>query len=113
MAIDDANTIDALGIEPETGTPLLIISDHLDWSDPVAHLNTLQQKIGAYLGFIQSGQLEQQLPQAAGRTPKIGVIMQFEPTEEIVPVLAGLGAQLATLSVDFGYGPLPEGIEAD
>lgn len=55
MAIDDADTVDALGVEPGTGVPLLIVSDHLGWDDPVAHLNTLQQKIGAYIGFIQSG----------------------------------------------------------
>lgn len=55
--------------------------------------------------------MDQQLPDAAGRQPKIGVIMQFEPPESVVPVLAGLGEQLAGLNIDFGYGPLPDGYE--
>ena len=111
MAIDDVDTIDAVGIEPETGYAMLVISDHLDWSDPVAHINTLQQQVMAYLGFIQSGQLEQSVPEAAGRKPKIGVIQQFEPPETIQPLLSGLGEQLAAMGVAFGFGPLPEGYD--
>lgn len=111
MAIDDVSSVDAVGMEPGTGLPMLVISDHLDWSDPVAHINTLQQKIGAYIGFIQSGQLEKALPEAAGLQPKIGIIQQFEPPENIAPLLHGLGQQLAGLGIGFGYGPLPDGYE--
>jgi hypothetical protein len=112
MTIKDADTVDAIGVEPGTGAPMLIISDDLDWSDPVGPLNTLQQKIGAYLGFIQSGQVERQAPEAAGRTPKIGVIMRFEPPENVAPILSGLVEQLAAMNIDVGYGPLPDGYEA-
>lgn len=111
MAIDDVNTVDAVGIEPETGHAMVVISDHLDWSDPVAHINALQQKITAYLGFIQSGQLVQSVPEAEGRKPKIGIIQQFEPPENILPILSGIGEQLAALGVEFGFGPLPDGYE--
>lgn len=110
--ISDASSVDALGIEPGTGNALLIIADDLDWSDPVAHMNALQQKIGAYLAFINSGQLETQLPEGAGRPRKIGVFMQYEPPENLVPILDGLGQQLAAFSIAFGYGPLPEGYQA-
>ena len=112
MAIDDAGTIDALGIEPETGHALMIISDHLDWSDTVAHINALQNKVGAYLGFISSGQLDEALPERVGRRRKIGVIQQFEPPPVAVQLLDGIGQQLAAMDVDFGYGPLPDGYDA-
>ena len=111
MAIDDAGTIDALGIEPETGHALMIISDHLDWSDVVAHMNALQSKVGAYLGFMQSGQLDAALPEGVGCTRKIGIIQQFEPTEIAHQLLQGVGQQLAAFDVDFGYGPLPDGYD--
>ncbi|MDP3494483.1 MAG: hypothetical protein Q8R82_15340 [Hyphomonadaceae bacterium] len=111
MAVEDATALDALGIEPGTGHALLVIVDDLDWSDPVAHLNALQQKIGAYVMFAQSEQLEVELPEAAGRKRKIGVILQYEPPENIVPILDGLGAQLASMEIEFGYGPLPDGYE--
>lgn len=110
MAIDDTYTVDAAGIEPGTGQPLLIISDHLDWSDPVAHLNLLQLKLNAYIGFIKNGQLDTAIPGSTGLRAKIGVLQQFQPPENIVPLLDGLGEQLATVEIDFSYGPLPEGL---
>jgi hypothetical protein len=112
MAINDASAVDALGIEPDTGHALLVIVDDLDWSDPVAHINALQQKIGAYVGFIHSGLIESQLPEAEGRTRKIGVIQQYEPPENIVPILSGLGEGLAAMGIEYGFGPLPEGYQA-
>lgn len=47
MAISDVEAVDAVGIEPETGNAMLVITDDLDWSDP-GHLNALQQKVTAY-----------------------------------------------------------------
>ncbi|MEQ1784246.1 MAG: DUF6572 domain-containing protein [Hyphomonadaceae bacterium] len=111
MAIDDAGTIDALGIEPETGYAMMIISDHLSWLNLVAHLNALQQKVGAYLRFIQSGQLDAALPEGIGRKRKIGIIQQFEPTEIAHQLLQGVSQHLAAFDVEFGYGPLPEGYD--
>ena len=51
MAISDVDAVDAVGVEPETGNAMLVITDDLDWSDPAAHINALQQKVMAYLGF--------------------------------------------------------------
>ena len=113
MAIDDAGTIDAVGIDPETGHALMIISDHLDWSDVVAHVNALQHKVGAYLGFIHSGQLDETFPEGVGLPRKIGIIQQYEPTEIAHQLLQGVGQQLAAMNVEFGYGPLPDGYDAN
>lgn len=110
--ISDASSVDALGIEPGSGHALLVIADDLDWSDPVAHINALQQKIGAYVAFIHGGQIEGQLPEAEGRKRRIGILLQYEPPETIVPILDGLGEGLARMNIGFGYGPLPEGYEA-
>jgi hypothetical protein len=111
VAIDDPSAVDAIGIEPGTDSVLLVIVDDQDWSDPVAHINALQQKIGAYIAFIQSGQIEASMPEAAGRPRKIGVIQQFEPPENIAPLLEGLGQQLAGFGIGFGCGPLPDGYD--
>lgn len=112
MGIDNPEAVDALGIDPDTGDALLVITDDLDWADPVAHLNALQAKIGAYLGFIQTGQFEAALPESEGRRRRIAVIQQFEPPIQLVPILDQLGDQLEAFDVDFSYGPLPGGYEA-
>jgi hypothetical protein len=111
MSVSDANTVDAVGIEPDTGNALMIVSDDMDWSDIAGHINALQQKIGAYIAFIQSGQLDNSLPEGVGRPRKIGVIQQFEPPEIAVQILDQLGEQLSTFSIDFAWGPLPDGYE--
>jgi len=111
MAIDDPSSLDALGIEPGTGHALLVIVDDLDWANPMEHINMLQQKISAYIMFAQSDQLERELPEAAGRKRKIGVIQQFEPPENIIPILDQLGQSLASMDIEFGYSPLPDGYE--
>lgn len=113
MAINDPSALDALGIEPGTGHALLVIVDDLDWSDPMGHINALQQKVTAYITFAQSEQLERELPEAAGRTRKIGVIQQYEPPENMLPILDGLGQQLMSFGIEFGYGPLPDGYHPD
>jgi len=111
MSVSDPSSVDAVGIDPETGHALLIISDDLDWSDPVAHINALQAKIGAYLGFLNTGQFEATLPDAAGRRRKIGIVQQFEPPPQAAEILDQLGAQLEAFDVEFGYGPLPDGYD--
>ena len=111
MTIANTETVDALGIDPGSGMALLVITDDMDWSDPVAHLNALQAKIGVYIGFLQSGQLETNMPKAAGKPVKIGVMQQYEPPNHVIPILDGLGKQLEAMNIGFGYGPLPSGFE--
>ena len=109
--ISDASSVDAVGIDPETGDGILVITDDLDWADPAAHFNALQAKIGAYLGFIQTGQFEAAVPNAAGRKRRIAVVQQFEPPPVAIEILDQLGEQIAAFDVAFSYGPLPEGYE--
>lgn len=109
MALDSPNTVDAVGIDPESGHAVLVIQDQMDWSDPAAHFRALQKKISNYVAFIQNGQLEATAIHAAGRPPRIGIVMVFEPPPPAVDILAGIGDELASVGIDFGYGPLPEG----
>ncbi len=111
MTIGNPNSVDALGIDPDSGHALLVITDDQDWHDPVAHINLLQQKIGAYLGFLNTGQFENALPESVGRTRRIAVIQQFEPPADMIPVLDLIETQLEAFDVQFSYGPLPDGYD--
>lgn len=67
MSIEDADVVDFISVGA-SGAAELTISDHLDWEDTERHIELLQYKIYRYLDFIESGELYQSNPAAAGET---------------------------------------------
>lgn len=55
----DKNSIDKIELEKEQKSLILFIYDNLEWSykERQSHMKLLQDKINAYLDFIQSGQI--------------------------------------------------------
>jgi hypothetical protein len=80
MAVDNASVVDAVGIENASGEVVLTVSDHLDWVDEAAHLEVLQSKLNTYLAFVESGELLEQYPGAAGRPVRIEVVLKYPPS---------------------------------
>ena len=83
-----------------TGDVVLTISDHLDWSDRVAHQLLLQTKLNRYLAFVESGEILQCCPNAKGRPIIFNVVFKFVPDEggraflaNVTPIIesAGIG----------------------
>lgn len=67
MAIDNPNTIDGIAIDRERNALVLLLTDHLAWIGPEApsefdHLKLLQDKINAYVSFLESGQFKERYP---------------------------------------------------
>ena len=96
MSINQTNIIDAIGIRRE-GKVILTISDHHSW-DENCHLQLLQDKINAYLQFIESGQILEDYPNAAGKEVVIETVMKYRPTpgaisflEEAKEIIKGAG----------------------
>ena len=81
MSVEDVATVDMIGNDGSTGEVVLTISDHLSWEE-AGHLLKLQDKLNAYLQFIESGQLLAQYPKARDRRARICVICRFQPTED-------------------------------
>ena len=68
MTIEQTDAVDFLTLENETGVALLTVSDHLDWSEnETCHLVLLQDKLNAYLRFIESGEIARKFPESIGR----------------------------------------------
>lgn len=116
MAVTDPDVIDLIGIDRSSGAVVLTIADHLDWSVPLQHLGALQEKLSAYLRFIESGELSTSYPEAAGRRVEIEVALQhtLDPLgvqffAEVGPVVreAGIGLRHRTLESDEPSGPPP------
>ena len=83
MTIEQTNTIDFVTIHDASGDVWLTISDHLPWdTDEGRHLVLLQEKLNAYLRFIESGELVEKFPEATARKIVINLVGKFYLSEQ-------------------------------
>jgi hypothetical protein len=82
MAIDQTNTVDSIGVDPNKDEAQLIISDHLPWNAGEErdreHMYLLQEKINAYLRFIESGEIYTAYPKARGKKAMIRLVGKYD-----------------------------------
>lgn len=81
MSIEQTDVVDVISTDRMTRHVTLTISDHLDWSDSVAHQLLLQTKLNRYLAFVQSGEILQSYPNAKDRPIIFEVVFKFVPDE--------------------------------
>lgn len=96
MALEDVHVIDAVGTDAATGVVVLTLVDAWDWTDEVAHVAALQAKLNAYFEFVESGQLEENYPEARDRPRRLEIVTRH-------PVAAAgrrLLDQAAVISLD-------------
>jgi hypothetical protein len=78
MSVDELDKIDFATINMASDELWLTISDHLPWEeDEGGHLIVLQNKLNAYLRFIESGEVFRKLPEARGRNIVINLVGKF------------------------------------
>jgi hypothetical protein len=78
MSIDQTDAIDFATIDKASGDLWLTISDHLSWEENEDnHLFLLQNKLNAYLRFIESGEVFKKVPDAKGRSVVINLVGKF------------------------------------
>src|SRR5436305_2027486 len=103
MAVDDPGTIDIIGVERATGNIVLTISDHLDSADSEHHQSALQDKVNAYLRFIESGELLEHRAEAAGKHVVVRVVGKHRPDEAGALFLDHVRAVLKDAGFGFRY----------
>lgn len=96
MSIEQTDTIDFVNIDTASGDVLLTISDHLDWDETEGqHLLLLQEKLNAYLRFIEGGELYQRYPETSGRPIVIQIVSKFPMSKK-----AGIFFERASGAID-------------
>jgi Family of unknown function (DUF6572) len=101
VSIEDTNQIDLIAVRPGSPVVSLVINDHLDWDDVGAHCLLLEEKLNAYIAFVESGQLarqhEPELP--ADYTVEVHLAAQHPPPRAARPFLARAGQILAAVGM--------------
>lgn len=82
MSVEQLDVVDIVSIDRRTGQVVLTISDHLDWSDTVAHQTLLQAKLNKYLAFVESGEILTRYPDARSRPVIIKLVLKYKPDRE-------------------------------
>lgn len=104
MSIEQTEIIDIVTIDDESGDVWLTISDHLDWlRDESRHLMLLQEKVNAYLRFIESDELLQRIPESRDRKIVIDLVAMFplSPQAEMFYKRAADAIQSAGFKLQF------------
>jgi len=82
VSVDQLDVVDIISIDKQTGHVVLTISDHLDWTDSIAHQTALQAKFNRYLAFVESGEILTRYPDAKERPVTIKVVFKHKPDAE-------------------------------
>jgi hypothetical protein len=103
MSVDQPDKIDLFITDTDKTHVLLVITDHLDWEefDEGFHLELLQDKLNAYLHFIEDGDLVRTRPDLKGLPITIRIDAKYPPSNEATnfyrqagPLVAEAGASL-------------------
>ncbi len=81
MTVEQSDVVDSIGVDIQSGSVVLTVSDHLDWGqDEEGHLRLLQDKLNTYLRFVESGELHLAYSDAKGRPVLVEVVFKHAPS---------------------------------
>ena|ERR1700728_394283 len=113
MSVQEPNTVDFVSLGSEPNTALLVVSDQLDWNRSLDHQMALQEKLNAYLAFIESRELYRRFPKADGKRVEIRVILQYAPDASGEQFLRKVEEFISRAGFSFSYQvgltPFPPG----
>jgi hypothetical protein len=81
MSPEQTNVVDAVGVEGGHAVVLTII-DALEWDEKNEHLLLLQNKLNAYLRFIESGEILKSYPESRDKKIIISIVALHPPNED-------------------------------
>ena len=102
MSVLNTDVVDFIGIDDRDGKVHLTIYDHLPWEDK-QRLFTLQKKINAYLGFIETGEMVAKYPDTEGREVIVDVELAFKTDPEGLKFLDRCQEIIRSAGFDFNY----------
>ncbi len=106
--IENPGVLDALGVDPATGEFVLVMFEPRPWTGGDEQLVQLQEKLNAYMSFALDGEMEEQLPQSAGKKLRITLACAEEPPAPVTELLVKVRDQISLQGIGFSV----EGLQA-
>lgn len=102
MSVIDKKTIDSIAVTDDEGI-ILLITDHLEWKDEYNHLVILQEKINAYISFLESGQYKDIYNNEEFRYGIIEIHFKYKLTEKANQFLRTVQNQISEIGLMIQY----------
>lgn len=99
MSIIETDQLDAMGISKDRKGLKLMLADHLDWKNEAEHLILLQDKINAYIGFIESNQFTDTYPGIEFEYFVIEVKLKYKATDNCLKFFEAINNQLMQYNI--------------
>ena len=104
MAIDNTNVIDGAGIDKERKEICLLLTDHLAWkgNDSLReydHLMLLQEKINAYISYLETEQYKEQYPKEEINRAVIKIHFKYDITDNCEKFLNAVQNQIGQYGI--------------
>lgn len=103
MSVIDVDKVDGIGIHNDGAMVAMLISDHLDWTNEYEHLVQLQNKLNAYISFIENKQYEEIYPKHKFTTFQIEIHFQYEPIPSCLKFINNVNNQLNDKHISVNY----------
>lgn len=87
MSITQLNAVDGIGISHDGESLVMMIADEMNWQNLDAHLIMLENKMNAYLEYLESKQYKELYPDEIFSYAVFEIHCLYEPTEEAVEYL--------------------------
>lgn len=110
MSVVDNKTVDGAGLTDDKGI-ILLITDHLDWSDEYQHLVMLQEKINAYITFLEEKQYEEIYKEAEIAYGIIEIHFLHDLSDNAKKFLQAVQNQVAELGIKIQYCVSQENVD--
>lgn len=105
MSVLDLNQIDGMALTNSGNAIVMLIVDHLDWEDEYAHLISLQNKINAYVSYIEEKEY-MDIDQVGGEAIRdfvIEIAFNYVPTDNATKFLRVVQNQISHLNISVQY----------
>jgi hypothetical protein len=111
MTVENANIIDYVVVDHDTGNTFLVVCDHLPWGqDEGEHLQLLQNKFNAYLAYVEGGQLHKEWPKSVGKKVAFEVHAMYPLSEQASRFYQLAGGKIAEAGFSLQFKHRPFGI---
>lgn len=99
MSVLDNDKVDGIALNNEEEAVVLLLTDHLDWGNEYEHLTVLQEKINAYIAFLENEQYKEIYPEEIIKKGIIEIDFQYELTQNAINFLQTVQDQVGKLGI--------------